>query len=67
MGLFENAAIDVLMHGLLNEFDGPLYFALRDAGYQSSTVRWRRDEARFWRRCSRTTPINVHRASSPRI
>ncbi|HUU98673.1 MAG TPA: insulinase family protein, partial [Phycisphaerae bacterium] len=42
MGYFENAAIDVLMHGLLNEFDGPLYEALMEAGYQFPAPYWYR-------------------------
>ncbi len=42
LGYFENAAIDVLMHGLLNEFDGPLYEAMRKAGLRTFTPQWSR-------------------------
>lgn len=46
LGHFENAAIDVLMHRLLNPIDGSLLKRLRAAGYPQSQVVWRRWAAR---------------------
>jgi hypothetical protein len=46
LGHFENAAIDVLMHRLLNPIDGSLFEQLRAAGYPHDRVVWRRWNAR---------------------
>jgi zinc protease len=46
LGHFENAAIDVLMHRLLNPIDGSLFERLRAAGYPCDQVVWHHWNAR---------------------
>jgi predicted Zn-dependent peptidase len=46
LGHFENAAIDVLMHRLLNPIDGSLFERLRAAGYPYDQLVWRHWNAR---------------------